>query len=94
MLLFVRKDDWNGGIYGFPSLEAPGVVISILIPIPEIGKPISFNCLRGKLTLQPNVLVKIIINDRLDKCRRKTEKESPTESGSNIFDRNRIDRNF
>ena len=56
-------------------IEAPGVVISILIPIPEIGKPISFNCLRGKLTLQPNVLVKIIINDRLDKCRGKTEQE-------------------
>ena len=57
----------EAGIYLSPSLEAPSVVISILIPIPEIGKPISFNCLRGKLTLQPNVLVKIIINDRLDK---------------------------
>ena len=51
-----KGDEGNEGICQSPSLEAPGVVISILIPIPEIGKPISFNCLKGKVTLQPPLL--------------------------------------
>ena len=48
IIVVVSWDEGNEDICLSPSLEAPGVVISILIPIPEIGKPISFNCLMGE----------------------------------------------